>query len=171
MYFRLTTLKIPPPNVISPIFVLQFFFALGSTHDSTDCWSAHRSPAARGSFKRTRLKQWPGGNGRPGGIDRVESAECPPPKQQSWLRRCYGVTFGPQFRQLCFQLIASMVWILRLLYLSWWQLCSLFSSHLFSFIPYHASQLKKTLCYGLSGGLTVTRIIQYHRLGLYNVPH
>ena len=43
--------KNPPPNVISRIFLL-FFPALGSTHNSADCWSAHRSPAARDSFKR-----------------------------------------------------------------------------------------------------------------------
>ena len=28
-----------------------YFFVLG-THDSVDCWSAHRSPAARDSFRR-----------------------------------------------------------------------------------------------------------------------
>ena len=39
MHFRLTTLKIGPPNVTWPIFV-EFFFAQGSTHYSTDCWSA-----------------------------------------------------------------------------------------------------------------------------------
>ena len=41
MHFRLTTLKIGPPNVTWPIFV-EFFFAQGSTHysTSTDCWNA-----------------------------------------------------------------------------------------------------------------------------------
>ena len=39
MHFRLTTLKIGPPNVTWPIFV-EIFFAQGSTHYSTDCWSA-----------------------------------------------------------------------------------------------------------------------------------
>ena len=39
--------KNPPPNIISPI----FFSLWGSIHDSADCWSAHRSPAARDSFK------------------------------------------------------------------------------------------------------------------------
>ena len=61
------------------LYFLQFFFALGSTHDSTDCWSAHRSPAARETC--TRLMQgWVASTGwhRPG----------TPPKQKSWLRRC-----------------------------------------------------------------------------------
>ena len=44
--------KNPPPNVISPIFFAIFISLWGSTHDSADCWSAHRSSAARDSFKR-----------------------------------------------------------------------------------------------------------------------
>ena len=48
--------KNPPPSVISPILFAIFIFALGlhRPHDSVDCWSAHRSPAARNSFKRVR---------------------------------------------------------------------------------------------------------------------
>ena len=44
--------KNPPPNFISPIFFVIFISLWGSTHDSVDCWSAHRSSAARDSFKR-----------------------------------------------------------------------------------------------------------------------
>ena len=49
--------KNPPPNVISSIIILfAIFISLwGSTHDSADCWSAHRSPAVRDNFKRARL--------------------------------------------------------------------------------------------------------------------
>ena len=40
----------------SPKCNVTYFFAIfplwGSTHNSADCWSAHRSPAARDSFKR-----------------------------------------------------------------------------------------------------------------------
>ena len=43
--------KNPPPNVISPK-KNQFFSLWDSTNDSADCWSAHRSPSARDSFKR-----------------------------------------------------------------------------------------------------------------------
>ena len=45
--------KNPPLNVISPIFLLFLFYSgAPSTHDSADCWSAHRPPAARDSFTR-----------------------------------------------------------------------------------------------------------------------
>ena len=44
--------KNPPTNVISPIFFDTFILLWGSTHDSAECWNAHRSPAARDSFKR-----------------------------------------------------------------------------------------------------------------------
>ena len=46
--------KKPPPNVTSHIFFCYFFSLWGSTHDSVDCWSAHRSLVARDSFKRVR---------------------------------------------------------------------------------------------------------------------
>ena len=68
--------KNPPPNVISSIFFAIFISLWGSTHDSSDCWSAHRSSAARDSFKRVHdwcKAAWR----RPDG----------PPKQKSWLRR------------------------------------------------------------------------------------
>ena len=84
-------------NVISPIFVCNFFhvislyflaifFDLGSTHDSTDCWSAHRSPAARESFKRVHDLCKAGWH-RPSGIDRVASTgwhRPGAPKQKSY---------------------------------------------------------------------------------------
>ena len=52
--------KDPPPNVISPIFFAIFISLWGSTHDSANCWSAHRSSAARDSFKRVHdlCKAW-----------------------------------------------------------------------------------------------------------------
>ena len=83
MYFRMTTLKISPPNIISPIFV-AIFFALGSTHDSTDCWSAHRSPAAAIASNVYTT------DARLGGIGRVASTgwhRPGAPQQKSWLRR------------------------------------------------------------------------------------
>ena len=65
--------------------LLQFFFALGSNHDYTDCWSAHKSqlPASASNVYTTDARM--GGIGRwhrPGGIGRM------PPKQKPWLRRC-----------------------------------------------------------------------------------
>ena len=49
--------KNPPPNVISHLFC--YLCSLwGSTLDSVDCWSAHRSPAARDSFKRVRCSRY-----------------------------------------------------------------------------------------------------------------
>ena len=61
---------------------LFLFFSIcislwSSSQDSADCWSAHRSPAARDSFKRVHdwcMAGWR--RPRPGG----------PPKRQSWLR-------------------------------------------------------------------------------------
>ena len=44
--------KNPPLNVISPTCFAIFISLWDSTHDSADCWSAHRPPAARDSFKR-----------------------------------------------------------------------------------------------------------------------
>ena len=79
MYFRLTTLKIPPQMSFHQHF-LQFFFARGSTHDSTDCWNAHRSPAARESFKCVQGWVASAGWHRPDGIGRV-----PPPPQTKIL--------------------------------------------------------------------------------------
>ena len=36
-------------------YIFAIFISLwGSTHDFADCWSAHRSPAARDSFKRVQ---------------------------------------------------------------------------------------------------------------------
>ena len=47
-------------------YIFAIFISLwGSTHDSADCWSAHRYSAARDSFKRVHG-----------------------PQQKSWLRRC-----------------------------------------------------------------------------------
>ena len=80
MYFRLTTLKIPPQMSFHQHF-LAIVFALGSTHDSTDCLNAHRSPAARESFKCVPGRVASAGWHRPGGIDRVASAGCPPPNK------------------------------------------------------------------------------------------
>ena len=55
IYLKMTAFtKKPPPNVISHIFFCNFLLLWGSTHDSVDCWSAHRSPAARDIFKRVR---------------------------------------------------------------------------------------------------------------------
>ena len=43
MYLRLTTFTKTLPYVISPIFFFAIFISIwGSTHDSVDCWSAHR---------------------------------------------------------------------------------------------------------------------------------
>ena len=49
--FQADNIKNNSPKCNFTYIFLLFFFALGSTHDSTDCWSAHRSPAARESFK------------------------------------------------------------------------------------------------------------------------
>ena len=58
--------KNPPPN----IFLCYFYFALGSTHDSADCWSAYSSNVCTT-------------DARPGGVGRVA------PQQKSWLRLAY----------------------------------------------------------------------------------
>ena len=90
MYFRLTTLKLPPQMSFHQHF-FAIFFALGSTHDSTDYWNAHRSPATRESFKCVQCWVASAGWHRPGGIDRVASTGWhrpgAPPQQKSWLRR------------------------------------------------------------------------------------
>ena len=45
--------KNPPPNMPFHPYLFAIFISLwASTHDSADCWSAHRSPAVRDSFKR-----------------------------------------------------------------------------------------------------------------------
>ena len=74
--FQADNIKNTSPNVISP----TFFFALGSTHDSTDCWNAHRSPAARESCKCVQGWVASAGWHRPGGIDRVALAGWPTPQ-------------------------------------------------------------------------------------------
>ena len=57
MYLRLTTFtKTLPQMSFHLYFFGNYYFALGSTHDSVDCWSAHRSPAARDSFKLRQLQ-------------------------------------------------------------------------------------------------------------------
>ena len=78
MYFRLTTLKLPPQMSFHQ-HCFAIVFALGSTHDSTECWNAHRSPATRESFKCVQGWVASAGWHRSGGIDRVASAGCPPP--------------------------------------------------------------------------------------------
>ena len=66
--------KNPPPNVISPIFVGNFYFALGlhSTHDYADCWGAlsdPQLPTTTSNVSSARLIHgW------------VASAGCPPKK-------------------------------------------------------------------------------------------
>ena len=76
MYFRLKTLKIPPPNVISPIFFCNFFRC--GIH-SWFYWLLERSqiPSCPRELQTcTRLMQ--AGWNQPGAIDRVASARCPP---------------------------------------------------------------------------------------------
>ena len=79
MYLRLTTFTKTLPQMSFHLYFFAIFISLwGSTHDSADCWSAHRSSAARASFKR--VHDWcKVGWRRPGAP--------PPPKQISWLRR------------------------------------------------------------------------------------
>ena len=79
MYLRLTTFTKTLPQMSFHLYFFAIFISLwGSTHDSADCWSAHRSSAARDSFKR--VHDWcKAGWRRPG---------APPPKQKSWLRWC-----------------------------------------------------------------------------------
>ena len=48
MYLWVTTFTKTVPKLCFAICISLW----GSTHDSDDCWSAHRSPAARDSFKR-----------------------------------------------------------------------------------------------------------------------
>ena len=45
-------LQKPSPKCHFTYIFCHFYFALGLPHDSADCWSAHRSSAARDSFKR-----------------------------------------------------------------------------------------------------------------------
>ena len=78
MYLRLTPFTKTLPKMSFSLKKNLFFPLWGSTYDSADCWSAHRSPSARDSFKR--VHDWcKAGWRRPG---------APPPKQISWLRRC-----------------------------------------------------------------------------------
>ena len=51
MYLKLTAFTKTLPQMSFHIFVSLW----GSTHDSVDCWSAHRPPAACNSFKCVRL--------------------------------------------------------------------------------------------------------------------
>ena len=53
-YLRLTTFtKNPSPKMSFHLYLFAIFISLwGSIHVSADCWSAHRSLAARDSFKR-----------------------------------------------------------------------------------------------------------------------
>ena len=68
MYLRLTTFTKTLPQMSFHLYFFAIFISLwGSTHDSADCWSAHRSSAARGSFKR--VHDWcKAGWRRPGGV-------------------------------------------------------------------------------------------------------
>ena len=77
MYLRLTTLTKTLPQMSFYLYFIAIFISLwGSTHDSADCWSAHRSSAARDIFKR--VHDWcKAGWRRPGA----------PPQQKCWLRR------------------------------------------------------------------------------------
>ena len=57
MYFRLTTFTKTLPQMSFHLSFFAIFISLwGSTHDSVDYWSAHRSPAARDSFKPRQLQ-------------------------------------------------------------------------------------------------------------------
>ena len=78
MYLRLTTFTKTLPQMSFHLYFFAIFISLwGSTHDSADCCSAHRSSATRDSFKR--VHDWcKAGWRRPGD----------PPKQKFWLRRC-----------------------------------------------------------------------------------
>ena len=58
--------KKPPPNEISPIFFAIFISFWVSTHDSANCWSAHRPPAARDSFNH--VQDWCKAVGGIGGV-------------------------------------------------------------------------------------------------------
>ena len=71
-----------PPQMSCHLYFFCFVFISlwGSTHDSVDYWSAHRSPAARDRFKRVH-DLCKAGWRRPGG----------PPKPKSWQRRWYGI--------------------------------------------------------------------------------
>ena len=80
MYLRLTTFTKTLPQMPFHLYLFAIFILLwGSTHDSADCWSAHRSSAARDSFKR--VHGWcKAGWRRPGA-----------PQQKSCLRRWYNI--------------------------------------------------------------------------------
>ena len=88
MYLWLTTFTKTLPQMSFHLYFFAIFISLwGSTHDSANCWSAHRSSAARDSFKRVHdlCKAWWRRPGAP-----------PPPKQKSWLRRWLGQTIHIQ---------------------------------------------------------------------------
>ena len=73
MYLRLTTFTKTLTQMPFHLYFLAIFILFwGATHDSADCWSAHRSPASNVCTTNARL----------GGVGRV-----PPPQQKSWLRR------------------------------------------------------------------------------------
>ena len=76
--FQADNIKNTSPKCNFTYICLQFVFALGSTHDSTNCWSAHRSLSCPRELQMcTRLMQgWVASAGwhRPGGIGRVASA-------------------------------------------------------------------------------------------------
>ena len=80
MYLRLTTFAKTLPQMSFHLMCCYLFPLWGSTHNSADCWSAHRSPASRDARPRhlqtcARLMQ--AGSLRPG---------APPHQQKSWLR-------------------------------------------------------------------------------------
>ena len=52
--------KNPPLNVISPIFSAIFISIWGSTNDSADCCSAHRSPTTTTGVFRNYITAMPG---------------------------------------------------------------------------------------------------------------
>ena len=118
MYFRLTTLKMPPSNVMSTIFVCNFLslwappmilLTAGALTDSCPrelqtCtrlmqgWVASAGWHRPGGIDRVASAGWH----RPGGIDRVASAGWPP-KQKSWQCRCDGrLNLIAQVLEMCF---------------------------------------------------------------------
>ena len=73
MYFRLTTLKVPPPNVISPIFFGNFFslWALPMILLTAGALTDPQLPARASNVYTTDARL---GGCKAGGIDRVASA-------------------------------------------------------------------------------------------------
>ena len=117
LYFRLTTLKIPPPNVISPIFVCNLF----------SLWAPHMILLTAGALTDPQLPARASNvyttDARLGGICRVASAgwnrqggigRVPPPQQKSWLRRCLQcASCWPMMRMILYDTHVTWTYLFR----------------------------------------------------------